>query len=66
MRVHIDEARQDVPARQIVDDGAGGSAIAGRGPDAPNAGALDLNRTVRQRDTADDINDRNVIEHQHR
>jgi hypothetical protein len=45
--VHVYESRQDVPATQIVDLGAGRRMIAGGGDDSANAGAFNFDRTLR-------------------
>ena len=44
--MHVYEPRQDVPATQIVDQGAGRRMIAGGGEDSANAGAFDFDRAL--------------------
>ena len=62
--MHVYEPRQDVPATQIVDHGAGRRMIAGGGEDSPNTGTFDFDHALRQSDAARDINDGDVIQNQ--
>jgi len=64
--VHVDEAREDKAARKIVDEGAGGCAVAAGGKHSTNAGAFYLDDAIGLHGAADDIDDRDVIEDQQR
>jgi hypothetical protein len=62
--MHVDEARQDVPARQIEDGGAGWDAISGRRENGPDMSAFHFDSAINFRDAVDNVDYSDVIEDQ--